>query len=80
MSHIPARVGTAEREVLHHLVRLQRWSARDAALYESRSFTEQLLQRLVTRGYATEHMSADPVVYRPSPAGIKWSQHHPHPH
>lgn len=77
MSRIPPRVGTAEKDVLHRLIQLGTWSANDPALYESRVFTESLIQRLVTRGYASEDMKKSPVVYRPTPAGHKWAQSNP---
>lgn len=77
MSHVPARVGSAEKDVLHQLIRLRQWSTSDGALYESRAFTEQLFQRLVTRGFVSENMKESPVVYRPTAAGLKWAQSHP---
>lgn len=83
MSKLPRRVGTAEREVIHKMLRLpgQRWSTNSPALYESRAFTEELLQSLTGRGFVRETVNVgSPTVYTMTGTGLNWAQNNQLPY
>jgi predicted transcriptional regulator len=69
-------VGSAEREVLLALAHRHdgTWDTTCRPLYEnSRSFTVELLERLVTRKFVTEQVKDDRTVYTLTRGGRTWA-------
>lgn len=75
MSHVPRYVGTAERETLFRLLRREgrQWCRNDKALYDSKEFTQALLQRLAERGMVSVRESGAETVYTVTRKGSAWA-------
>lgn len=71
MSLFPARMGTAESEVLHTLIHQHggTWDSTRPAIYESRGFTTDLLERLTQRGHVKTTTKNRRTVYQVTAQG-----------